>query len=211
MRICPNPQVWHAVSRRIDEYSRSHPCTPSRPPVPLILAGWAYSNDIEKLRRWEETVEWATSNGCEDLVSGIPDRDFYSVSNPTTYQVGPGGGPMYRSWDFEAKPCPSPDQLERCMDTLTSRWLEIAGREIGSATRPVGFSGKKRRRLLVWADSKTRPPWGEWSKRSEEEVQHRTFTRFRTAVNDAIAPHEVDHVDFITNQDAEGEPTVSGL
>jgi hypothetical protein len=78
-RICPNPMPWNGVFERLMEHSKRHPCTPAIPPTPLILAGWAYSNDDDKMRRWEETTAWANANGCPEAVSNIPDSDFYFV------------------------------------------------------------------------------------------------------------------------------------
>lgn len=57
-----------------------------------------YSNDVEKMHRWEETAALATDNECIEVVTGIPDFDFYFVNEPTTYAIGPAGGPMYRLW-----------------------------------------------------------------------------------------------------------------
>jgi hypothetical protein len=65
----------------------------------------------------------------------------------------------------------------------------------------VAFTGKKARRLLVQAEGTATPPWGGWSYRSPDEAKRRTFTRFRSAVNKAIGPHEVDHIEFITKND----------
>jgi hypothetical protein len=42
---------------------------------------------------------------------------------------------------------------------------------------------------------------GGWSNRSPDEAKRRTFTHFRSAVNKAINPHEVDHIEFITKHD----------
>ena len=44
------------------------------PPVPLILAGWAYSNDVEKRSRWQETLAWADHHGLGTLLSDIGDE-----------------------------------------------------------------------------------------------------------------------------------------
>jgi hypothetical protein len=52
---------------------------PESPPKPLILAGWAYSSDEEKAERWEETIAWATFNGCAEVISQIKDEDFYCL------------------------------------------------------------------------------------------------------------------------------------
>jgi len=196
---------WNNAFERLLTFAKKHPCTPSSPPEPLILAGWAYSNDIEKRQRWEETVAWANDNGCPGVLAEIPDHDFYFVSEPTTYVVGPEGGPMYRPWDFDTKCCPSPEELSRHFETLKAQWSEIVGPELAPITRPLAFTGEKARRLLVLANHFVLPPWGGWSHLSPVEVERRTFTRFRSAVNSAIAPHEVDHIDFTTD----AEPIIS--
>jgi len=33
------------------------------------------------MNRWEETVNWAKDNGCEEIVSEIPDADFYFAAD----------------------------------------------------------------------------------------------------------------------------------
>lgn len=196
-RICPNPMSWNSAFKQLTKFAETHPCTPPLPPKPLILAGWAYSNDVEKMWRWEETVAWADNNGCLKVIMDIPDHDFYFVSKPTTYAIGPADGPMYRPWDFDSKARLSSEEIARHFETLKSKWVEIVDPELVHITRPIAFTGEKARRLLVFADASTCPPWG--AHLSSIESKRRTFTRFRTSVNDAIAPHEVDHVDFTTD------------
>lgn len=202
-RICPNPMQWHETYERLTNYAQRNLCTPPSPPKPLILAGWAYSNDIEKMQRWEETVDWAEKNGCNNIVSDIPDHDFYFVENPTSYMVGPMGGTMFRSWDFNSEDRPSSEALGKNMEILIAQWSEIAGEELSKITFPIAFTGNKARRLLVKADAASKPPWGGWNYLSHAETERRTFTRFRSSVNKAISPHEVDHIDFITEELAE--------
>jgi len=189
---------WHETFERLTNYAQRNSCTPPSPPKPLILSGWAYSNDIEKMQRWEETVYWAEKNGCSNLVSIIPDQDFYFAESPTSYTVGPMGGSMYRAWDFNSKDRPSSAVLEKGMEMLTAQWSEIAGEELSKITIPVAFTGNKARRLLIKADAASKPPWGGWDHLSRAEIERRSFTRFRSSVNKAISPHEVDHIDFIT-------------
>jgi hypothetical protein len=200
-RICPNPSTWNDVFKQLVEYAEGHACNPVRPPPPVILAGWAYSNDTEKMRRWRETVDWASANGCAGIVEEISDQDFYQVEKPTTYSVGPIGGPCYRPWDFQARVRPPEDELAQHLEYLSAHWDYIAGPGLSTVTCPVAFTGKKARRLLVQADSAATPPWGGWSRRAADEAKRRTFTRFRRAVNKAINPHEVDHIEFITKHD----------
>jgi hypothetical protein len=49
------------------------------PPIPLILAGWAFSNDFEKQQRWQETIVWAESHCCLELVRDLPLNSMYVV------------------------------------------------------------------------------------------------------------------------------------
>jgi hypothetical protein len=94
---------------------------------------------------------------------------------------------------------PAPDGLNRCLESLASRWVEIVGEQIGRATRPLKFTGAKARRLLIYADANVRPPWGDWGYLSNLESERRAFTEFRATLNKAIVPHEIDYVDFTTD------------
>ena len=164
--------------------------------MPLILAGWAYSNDVQKTRRWEMTVQWSREAGCEEIVASVPDEDFRFVQAPSDHTVGPLGGPMYRDWDFESKDRPEESALDAALAKLSAEWPEIA---VGFAadTRPLCFCGNKARKLMVTFFTDALPPWGKWHKRSNVEAERRTFTNFRRAVNKAIYPHEVDHIEFV--------------
>jgi len=202
--------LWHEVFERLMTHAQLHPSTPQLPPKPLILAGWAYSSDAEKMQRWEETVAWAERNGCSNLVSNIPDWDFYFLERPDNDPIGPLGGPMHRSWEFESKSRPTSEQIAQLMDALLSRWSEIVGDKIGRITRPLAFTGEKSRRLLVLADAACVPPWGGWSYLAKQETERRAFTNFRAAINKAIAPHEVDHIDFTIDENAEPGVAMEG-
>jgi len=197
-RICPMPDPWNQAYERLTKFAQFNPCAPPLPPRPLILAGWVFSNDIDKMQVWEETVDWAVQNGCANLVTDIPDSDFYYVECPSNYAVGPYGNPYYLTWNSEAKSRPSSEQIEHLIDYMLSHWSEIVGNDLASITRPLAFTGRKARRLLVLANADTTPPWGGWASRSANESERRTFTKFRASINKAIAPHEVDHIDFTT-------------
>jgi hypothetical protein len=199
VRICPNPIPWNAAYECLTHYAQSRPCIPPSPPMPLILTGWVFSNDVEKMQRWKETVEWAKRNDCDYLVSDIPSREFYSTEAPTSHAVGPEGGPIYREWDFEETSHPSPERIAHSMETLLTRWPQIVGHELARMTRPLAFTGAKARRLLVFSDAGATPPWGGWAYLSNNTAERRTFTQFRAAINKAIAPHAVDHIDFSTD------------
>ncbi len=195
--ICPNPSRWSEVFQKLLRHAETHDCDPDRPPAPLILNGWAFSNDVQKMQRWKETVDWAEANGCRSIVERISHQDFYTVEKPSAQPIGPRGGPCYRPWDFEVKERPEDHELAKHFEHLSAHWTEIAGPRLSAVTRPVSFTGKKARRLLVQTESTASPPWGGWSHRDTDEPRRRTFTLFRSAVNAAIGPHEVDHISFV--------------
>lgn len=168
-----------------------------------MLNGWSFSNDVEKKARWTSTMEWAARNGCGELVR-ISGDEFYSVDNPSSYTIGPVGGPMYREWDYESKERPSDELIEYSLAFLCDHWTEVAGEELYRVTWPSHFSGAKLRCLIVRALLDAEAPWGGWAYRSDAELKRREFTKFRSAINRAISPHEVDHVQF-TVVDDEGQ------
>jgi hypothetical protein len=105
-------------------------------------------------RRREFQIKTSTSR--------ISDQDFYQSKKPTNYSVGPMGGPCYRPWDFEAKVRPPEDELAKHLEYLSANWADVAGSSLAPVTRPLAFTGKQARRLLVGAKITAAPPWGGW-------------------------------------------------
>ena len=197
MDVCPIPSRWHEIFQALEQAWRDAGAIGTLPPTPLILAGWAYSNDGEKKSRWETTLEWAREHSMTHVMPQLSPEDMYAVDELSSYEIGPLGGPMYRPWDFTSKTRPSEAEVGQALSVLTDRWCSIVGPTLASMTRPLSFTGKKKRRLLVFADPKITPPWGSWFALASG-VQRRAFTQFRKAVNDAISPLHVDHIDFQT-------------
>jgi len=71
--ICPNPPEWaklHSTATAAAEDGDTFP-------KPLILAGWAFSNDAEKRQRWLETVEWLEARGLAGLIESEVEGAWY--------------------------------------------------------------------------------------------------------------------------------------
>jgi hypothetical protein len=196
IKICPVPPVWARVCDALRKYSDENSCHPPRAPEPLILALWAYSNDVDKMDQWRETVEWAVGNACAEIVLNISDDQFYFTAEPRSYEIGPMGGPMYLTWNYHSRDRPAKDQIEVSFAKLKGDWNSIVGPKLLGNLEPVQFTGKKFRRLLVDVLQSTAAPWGDWRALSTIEEKRRKFTVFRKAINKSIYPHEVDHVDF---------------
>src|SRR3990172_3370380 len=116
--VCPLPPLWNKIYRRVRSAWLKGGSQGSPPPVPLILNGWVYSNDLDKKRRWESTVEWARERGLENLIPEIEQSQSYMVTELTAYEVGPMGGPMYLEWDYSPKPTPSAAEIESALRSL---------------------------------------------------------------------------------------------
>ena len=79
---------------------------------------------------------------------------------------------------------------------LRAGWGGAIGAQLAAITEPYMFSGRKRRRLVVLVRGAGTPPWGTWRSLSPVEAERRAFTEFRRRVNEIVAPHGVDHVEF---------------
>ncbi len=170
-----------------------------KPPVPLILAGAAFSTADAIRGRWRETLTWARQYGFHDLLiaelPAPPDEDVAERIAGVSAD-GKGWWPVWGEQIHPPKPTPTKEALVEAMSNLKRDWNAIAGDELSRITRPIDFAGRKSRRLIVSADPAKRPPWGSWY---WIEDNPRAFTAFRRAVNDAISPLEVDDITFNTN------------
>ena len=99
-------------------------------------------------------------------------------------------------WTSDPKPKVSVRTKTKLIENLRAKWDEIAGTELRGITSPIRFSGAKGRRLVVFSKREATPSWGIWIM-LEQGDNRKSFTRFRAAVNMAINPHEVDHIDFV--------------
>lgn len=196
-KICPLPIIWDQVYKQLLSQWELGGKNGIKPPIPLILGGWNYSNDNEKMIRWHQTVEWANNYNMNNLVDAINEQDFYFIDNITKYRIGPMGGPMYLDWSFIPKQRLSEEIMKIKLDLLKKSWEIIVGKELGSITLPVEFTGKKGRRLVVKVSNSLDSPWGGWDWRYKDKDKRYEFTIFRKRINEQISPHMVDHVEFI--------------
>jgi hypothetical protein len=104
--------------------------------------------------------------------------------------------PGNESRQRKAQPVLTADEYQAAFAKLRAGWPEAIGASLAAITEPYMFSGRKRRRLVVLVRGSATPPWGTWQSLSSIEAERRTFTEFRKRVNELIAPHGVDHVEF---------------
>jgi hypothetical protein len=71
--ICPYPPEWAKLHSAATAAAKDGDTFPK----PLILAGWAFSNDAEKRQRWLETVEWLEARGLAGLIESEVEGAWY--------------------------------------------------------------------------------------------------------------------------------------
>lgn len=196
-----SPKDWHQFHQFLQSKKQAGQ---KDPPVPLILAASDESN-ATKHHCLSAQLYWAQENGrSEDALrylSDIPVEQWNACSSDEWFQDNypkPDGtyGPIYLEWTFDPKPKSSAESTAHAIEILRARWDEVAGQELSGVTSPLRFEGAKGRRLVVLAKRKASPPWGTWTSLDQGE-NRRFFTRLRAAVNAAIQPLEVDHIDFV--------------
>jgi len=195
-----SPKDWHRFYLFLESKKQKGQ---KNPPVPLILAA-SMESDATKHCRLSDQLYWAHENGCLDKALGylrdIPSEGWNSCP---LEQWNQDSYPNYTwGWTSDPKPKMSVETAKKLIEHLRANWDEIAGPELHAVTLPHRFAGAKGRRLLVFARRDASPPWGTWTTLDRGENK-RFFTRLRAAVNAAIKPFEVDHIDFInvSNED----------
>lgn len=66
-RICPLPQAWNQLFNLLPDKRRVG--NGWEPPLPLILAAWDHSSDLEKRERFLLHIRWAADHGALDRVN----------------------------------------------------------------------------------------------------------------------------------------------
>lgn len=190
--VCPNPGPWAEIYKHLERSWRNSGCYGDAPPMPLILSGWHYSSDHDKQLRWLQTVEWAERHNFGHLIPNLRDDECYVTECLTTSYPEQ----HYRPDRYTVRERPPSETLATAMQALKQQWPAVAGGQLSNICSPIEFSGRKARRLIVAVTADLRPPWGEWSY-FPNGADRRSFTEFRRRINAAIAPAQVDHVDFV--------------
>jgi hypothetical protein len=194
--ICPSPIPWEEAYQRLSQFARENHLDP--PQRPLVLSLWHLTDDVEKRNRWQHHLQWASDNGCEELLSYLPESDFYTAQ---TLYVSPHLPSLFAEDNYKKKIRPTDQELDNYLKILKEDWKDIVGKKLSRIIiKPICFSGKKARCLRVLADGDTDPPWGDWGNfNGVGEVKRYQFTIFRAAICKAIAPHMVDHIKFFNS------------
>ena len=81
------PQIWSEIHQELVLVCAKEHIS-LNPPTPLILNGWMFSSDREKLFRWKETIEWAEKNGLSNLIPNLTDSQSFFGNPNNTFNYG---------------------------------------------------------------------------------------------------------------------------
>jgi Dna[CI] antecedent, DciA len=195
----PLPTDWARLHEVLSaEWKRRDDGSIPEPPTPLILAGAAFSTADAVRSRWSALLDWAHGFGFGNvLASNLPPPPEYDVADAIAgvSDSGKGWWPEYGAQFHDPKPKHSRLVASEALKKLQYSWEAVVGQELARSTRPLRISGRKMRHLIVAADPQAKAPWGSWYSASSNRG---AFSSFRNAVNEALAPIEVDHVTFNT-------------
>lgn len=192
--ISAQPNKWHEIHQKLIKFWEVELGKKTIPPPPaLVLSGWTMSNDIDKEQQWKKTIDWAESSKCQDLIQ-LTEDDKYYVEDLSSWRPF-----EHSNWDETVKSRPSTEEIQSYFECIQNKWATILNDEFSQNTIPVGFTGKKLRRLLVKYNEGYIPPWGSWSNHLANGAPSK-FTELRKKVNELITPHMVDHIDFLAQK-----------
>lgn len=60
-RVCPQPSLWHALWKMLPAKQRVG--AGREPSLPLILAAWEHSSNLQKMIRLADQIQWASAHG----------------------------------------------------------------------------------------------------------------------------------------------------
>ena len=151
--VCPMPDIWNKIFMDLLSAWKQNPRGKEPPPTPLILAGWNFSGDFEKNAVWEATKKWANEMDLSHLIPELTDKQSYLVSSMQSYSC------PSEFWNYSPREKPEKGAIDIAIEKLKKNWASIVGLKLAEITTPICFTGKKGRRLLVYADFCTKPPW----------------------------------------------------
>lgn len=186
--ISPQPKKWYEIYQELQIFWKESGSISTPPPPALVLSGWTMSNDEDKMHSWSETLNWASENNCLHLVSVLKENEKYYVTELSSFRP-------YQYYTYDAKYKPTKEEIRTALHLLERKWIDILENNFGENTRPVKFSGRKSRCLMVTYNDSYSPPWGSWTNHLANGRPSK-FSELRIKVNEIIKPVAVDHIIF---------------
>lgn len=149
----PRPSDWamlHSLLAKALE-TREDASIPE-PPVPLILAGAAFSTAAAIRHRWRDFVQWANEHGFAELLAAhLPPPPDVDVADQIAGVSADGRGwwPEYGEQVHPPLPRPPKEALVAALATLQARWTLSTSplgqpSQIAQNSRRLEFTGRLR-------------------------------------------------------------------
>ena len=82
-RVCPEPGKWHELWEMLPD--KIQVGAGWKPSLPLILAAWDHTSNLEKMLRLADHIAWAQDHGVLDKVSpflrGLPENEWHHLND----------------------------------------------------------------------------------------------------------------------------------
>lgn len=196
--ICPAPSTWAQIASDLIRFWKVELNNVGPSPPYLVLSGWNYSDDYNKMNTWLNCIRWAEERDCSHLIPEIPENYWYQkdilygfrsleenfINNKKFDKVSKKLTQEERNLQFNAKPSKKLTKEERDhqFNLLKAKWAESFGDEYF----PKRLSGKKCKRLIVKSS--------KWKTHPQRNSHLKPITI--TNVNNLLEGHTIYEIDF---------------
>ncbi len=141
--ICPFPGVWALIASELISYWKVDLNEAGPQPPYLILSGWNYSDDFNKMETWMNCIKWAEERNCTHLIPELPENNWYQQKSLNRFQSFEDFG-IYNKFHKPSKKLTKEERAHQ-FNLLKTKWLT----NFGADFFPKRLTGKKSKRLIV--------------------------------------------------------------
>ena len=84
--ICPFPDVWAFIASELISFWKIKLNEAGPPPPYLILSGWNYSDDFDRMETWMNCIKWAEERNCTHLIPELPENNWYQKKSLSRFR-----------------------------------------------------------------------------------------------------------------------------
>ena len=84
--ISPLPWLWGEIASGLLHFWKTELNGVGPSPPYLVLSGWSYSHDDNRMNTWLNCIKWAEERNCTHLIPEIPEKYWYQKEVLSKYR-----------------------------------------------------------------------------------------------------------------------------
>jgi hypothetical protein len=141
--ICPVPGFWAFIASELISFWKVNLKEAGPQPPYIILSGWNYSDDVDRMETWMNCIKWAEERNCTHLIPQIPENSWYQQETLSRFKSFEDFG-IYNKFHKPSKKLTKEERVHH-FNILRSKWVT----NFGTDYFPKRLTGKKCKRLIV--------------------------------------------------------------